>query len=104
MDSPGKNTGVGSHALLQGNLPDPGIKHVCFLCLQHWQAGSLLVNHQGSPTNKPSEPPGKPKNIGVGSLSFSRDLPVSFKSLAWAGGFFTTSATWEALSLNTLVF
>ena len=25
-DSPGKNTGVGSHTLLQGNLPDPGIK------------------------------------------------------------------------------
>ena len=27
-DSPGKNTGVGSHALLQGNLPDPGIELV----------------------------------------------------------------------------
>ena len=25
-DSPGKNTGVGCHALLQGNLPNPGIK------------------------------------------------------------------------------
>ena len=25
-NSPGKNTGVGSHALLQGNLPDPGIE------------------------------------------------------------------------------
>ena len=25
-DSPGKNTGVGCHSLLQGNLPDPGIK------------------------------------------------------------------------------
>ena len=24
-DSPGKNAGVGCHALLQGNLPDPGI-------------------------------------------------------------------------------
>ena len=24
-DSPGKNTGVGSHSLLQGNPPDPGI-------------------------------------------------------------------------------
>ena len=23
-DSPGKNTGVGCHALLQGNLPNPG--------------------------------------------------------------------------------
>ena len=25
-DSPGKNTGVGCHALLQGDLSDPGIK------------------------------------------------------------------------------
>ena len=25
-DSPGKNTGVGCHALLQGNLPDTGIE------------------------------------------------------------------------------
>ena len=27
-DSPGKNTGVGCHALLQVGLPDPGIEHV----------------------------------------------------------------------------
>ena len=47
-DSPGKNIAVGCHALLQGNLANPGIKHT-----------SLI-------------PP------------------------AWAGGFFTTSATWEA--------
>ena len=26
QDSPGKNTGVGCHFLLQGNLPNPGIK------------------------------------------------------------------------------
>ena len=25
-DSPGEDPGVGCHALLQGNLPDPGIK------------------------------------------------------------------------------
>jgi len=25
-DSPGKNTGVGFHAILQGNLPNPGIE------------------------------------------------------------------------------
>jgi len=47
-DSPGKNTGVGCHALLQGNLPNPGNEHI-------------------SPT-----------------------------SPALAGGFFTTSITWEA--------
>ena len=47
-DFPGKNTGVGCHALLRGNLPDSGIEH------------------------------------------------RSLKSLALAGGFFTTSATLEA--------
>ena len=41
----GRNTGVGSHSLLQGNLPNPGIKPR-FPTLQ---ADSLL-----------SEPPGKP--------------------------------------------
>ena len=28
----GKNTGVGCHALLQGNLPDPGIKPCLLIC------------------------------------------------------------------------
>ena len=51
--SPGKNTGVGCHALLQG-LPTPGIEPRS----PTLQADSL-----------PSEPPGKPKNTGVGSLS-----------------------------------
>ena len=44
----GKNTGVGHHAFLQGNLPDSGIE------------------------------------------------PMSLMSPALAGGFFNTSATWEA--------
>ena len=43
-NSPGKNTGVGSHALLQGNLPDPGI-----------EPGSLTLQAD----SLPSEPPGK---------------------------------------------
>ena len=48
-DTPGKNTGVGCHAFLQGIFPtDPGIKPKS-LCLLHWQAGSL-----------PLAPPGKP--------------------------------------------
>ena len=44
-NSPGKNTGVCCHALLQGNLPDPGIEPRS----PTLQADSL-----------PSEPPGKP--------------------------------------------
>ena len=39
-DSPGENTGVGCHALLQGIFLSQGWKpHL--LCLLHWQAGSL---------------------------------------------------------------
>ena len=54
-DSPGQNTGMGSHSLLQGVFPtqvlSPGLPSAL-------QVDSL-----------PSDPPGKPKNAGVGSLS-----------------------------------
>ena len=61
-DSPGKNTGVGCHALLQGNLSNPGIQPKS----PTLQADSLL-----------SEPPGKPPNTGVGSLSlFQGNVPT----------------------------
>ena len=50
-DSPGKNTEMGCHALLQGIFPTQGLSpHI--LRLLHWQAGSL-----------PPVSPGKPKNI-----------------------------------------
>ena len=39
-DSPGKNTGVGCHFLLQGIFPTQG-SNPRLLCLLHWQAGSL---------------------------------------------------------------
>ena len=45
-DSPGKNTGVSGHALLQGNLPDLGIKA---------RSPTLKVD------SLPFEPPGSPK-------------------------------------------
>ena len=47
-DSPGKNNGVGCHALLQGIFPTQG-SNPCLLCVLHWQASSL-----------PPVPPGKP--------------------------------------------
>ena len=46
-DSPGKNTGVGRHALLQGIFPTQG-SNPCLLGLLPWQASSL-----------PLVPPGK---------------------------------------------
>ena len=46
-DSPGKNTGVGCHALLQGIFPIGG-SNLCLLYLLHWQRGSLPRSHLGS--------------------------------------------------------
>ena len=53
-DSPGKNTGVGCHVLLQGAfLPNPGIKP---------RSSTLWAD------SLPPKLPGKPMNTGVGSL------------------------------------
>ena len=46
-DSPGKNTGVGSHFLLQGMFQTQGSK-LCLLWPLHWQMDSLHLSHQGS--------------------------------------------------------
>ena len=46
--SPGKNTGVGCHALLQGIFKTQEL-NACLLCLLRWQVGS-----------SPLAPPGKP--------------------------------------------
>ena len=43
---PGKNTGVGCHALLQ-IFPTQG-SNPSLLCLLHWQAGSLPLSYLGS--------------------------------------------------------
>ena len=51
-DSPGKNTGVGLHALRQGTFPTQG-RSPCLLRLLHWRVGSQLV------------PPGKPPNMPI---------------------------------------
>ena len=45
-DSPGKNTGVGCHFLLQGIFPNQGLNLLCFL---HWQLGSLPLTPPGQP-------------------------------------------------------
>ena len=49
--SPGKNTGVGCHALPPGDLPNPGIEPES-LCLLQWQVGSLPLAPPGKPFNK----------------------------------------------------
>ena len=52
-DSPGRNTGMGCHFLLQGIFMTQG-SNPHFLCPLHWQVGSL-----------PLQPPGKPSLAGV---------------------------------------
>ena len=63
-DSPGKNTGVGCHALLQGIFLTQGW-NLCLLCLLPWQAGSLST-----------EPPGAlfggPKSCNSGEVDEAR--------------------------------
>ena len=46
-DSPGKNTRMGCHSLLQGIVPTQG-SNPCLLCLLHWQLDSLPLCHLGS--------------------------------------------------------
>ena len=50
-DSPGKNTGVGGHVLLQGIFLTEGL-NLHLLILLHWQVGSL----PGAPPGKPLQP------------------------------------------------
>ena len=46
-NSPGKNTGVSFHFLLQGFFLTQGLN----LYLLHWEEDSLTLNHQGSPNS-----------------------------------------------------
>ena len=47
-DSPGKNTGMGCHFLLQRIFPTQG-SNPCLLYLLHWQVDSLPLRHLESP-------------------------------------------------------
>ena len=47
--SPGRNTGVGCHALHQGIFLTQG-SNSCLFCLLHWQVGSLPLSHPGNPS------------------------------------------------------
>ena len=50
-ESPGKNTGVGIHALLWGIFPTKGL-NLRLLCLLHWQESSLSLVLPGKPICK----------------------------------------------------
>ena len=83
-DSPGKNTGVGSHTLLQGIFPTQG---------SNPRSPAVQVD------SLPYEPPGKPKRTRTGSLSLShRNSPAQEANwgLLHCKRFFTCWATREA--------
>ena len=50
-DSPGKNTGVGCHSLLQGIFLTQGL-NLSLLRLLHWQVDSLPLVPLGKPQNR----------------------------------------------------
>ena len=80
-DSPGKNTGVACHALLQGIIPNPGVS-----CIE----GGFFyhLSHQGSP-----------RILQWVAYPFSRETsqPSSWTGVSCPAGFFTSWTTWKAL-------
>ena len=72
-DSPGKNTGVGCHALLQGIFLTQG-SNPHLLCLLFWQAGSL-----------PLAPPGKPHCFYTCSHFLTANLRPLLTGARWKG-------------------
>ena len=78
-DSSGKNTGVGCHALLQGNLPDPRIEPGS----PALQADSLLSEPPGKPELMDCSVPGssihgvfQARVLEWGAIAFSRNLSL----------------------------
>ena len=72
-DSPGKNTGMGFLALLQGDIPNPGIKPRS----PALQADSLLTEPTGKPNSsqtKPSSTPASPSACRLTQLMFFTGL------------------------------
>ena len=70
-DSPGKNTGVGCHGILQGIFQTQEL-NPCLLCFLHWQVGSLTLAPLVKQKNNIKKPKYQIINVspcfGVGSL------------------------------------
>ena len=75
-NSPGKNTGVGCHALLQGIFPTQW-SNPCLLCLLNWQPGSLPL----APPRKPSQP--RPRKIS-GTINEAHRKPRAEWKGCWS--------------------
>ena len=116
MESPGKNTGVGCYVLFQGIFPTKGLNSG----LPHCRRILYHLSHKGSPRilewvaypfsrgssqprieprsptlqadSLPSEPQGKPKNTGVGSLSLLQGI------------FLTQESNWGLLHFRQILY
>ena len=87
--SPGKNTGVGCHALLQGIFPTQGLN----IGLSHWRWILYHLSHQGSPWI-----------LEWVAYPFARgsSWPRNWTGVSCiAGGFFTSWATRETIFINS---
>ena len=85
-DFPGKNTGVGSLSFLQGNLPNPGIKHRS----PTLQADSLPAEPRGKPIKMLAiEQIRERQGIRIQHLGVSR-LELSGRSIFPVGLAFST--------------
>ena len=90
-DSPGKNTGVGCHALLQGIFPTQGLNPG----LPHYRRILFQLSHQGSPRIL--------EWVAIPFSSGSSWLRNWTRVSCIAGGFFTSWATREALLLTWFI-
>ena len=77
-DSPGKKTGEGCHALLQGIFLTQG-SNPYLLCFLHWQVGSLPLAPPG--VLRQGSVVGKLHHLGSFQASFSLDPCVNFHQL-----------------------
>ena len=101
-DSPGKNTGVGCHALLQGIFPTPGSNPDLLHC--RWILYHL--SQQGSPRTLewwPIPSPGGLPDSGIklGSPALQADsLPAELPGKQWSTNVGQVFAHWNKFSWN----
>ena len=119
--SPGKDTGVGCHAILQGIFPIQG-SNLCLLCLLHWQADSLPLAPPGKPrpslsvclsimvliqSARATFHTGTQSNLTLWSppqnASFMNHYPCHFPAISYAWICFFISSHWWSLQNSTQI-
>ena len=91
-DSPGTNTGVGCHFLLQGIFPTQGSNPR----LLHWQADSLPLNHLGTPQRVGEGPANPDHRVLMYTSSFKKKLFICF----WLHWVFVAGCTFSLVVVS----